>query len=62
MVLQKLTFEDKIDGLLRLPADAPVGANIREYLNLDDHVIDIKRRQNRGDCFSIRGVAREIGG
>ena len=57
----EIDLEDKIDGLLELPADAPVGTNIREYLNLDDHVIDISITPNRGDCFSIRGVAREIG-
>lgn len=57
----EIDLEDKIDGLLELPTDAPVGTNIREYLNLDDHVIDISITPNRGDCFSIRGVAREIG-
>lgn len=57
----EIDLEDKIDGLLELPADAPVGVNIREYLDLDDHVIDISITPNRGDCFSIRGVAREIG-
>ena len=57
----EIDLEDKIDGLLELPADAPVGTNIREYLILDDHVIDISITPNRGDCFSIRGVAREIG-
>ena len=57
----EIDLEDKLDGLLELPADAPVGVNIREYLNLDDHVIDISITPNRGDCFSIRGIAREIG-
>ena len=57
----EIDLEDKIDGLLELPADAPIGVNIREYLELDDHVIDISITPNRGDCFSIRGVAREIG-
>ncbi|RZG74948.1 phenylalanine--tRNA ligase subunit beta [Acinetobacter wuhouensis] len=57
----EIDLEDKIDGLLELPDDAPVGVNIREYLNLDDHVIDISITPNRGDCFSIRGIAREIG-
>ena len=57
----EIDLEDKIDGLLELPSDAPVGINIREYLNLDDHVIDISITPNRGDCFSIRGIAREIG-
>ncbi|MFM6829899.1 MAG: phenylalanine--tRNA ligase subunit beta, partial [Novosphingobium sp.] len=57
----EIDLEDKIDGLLELPADAPVGVNIREYLDLDDNVIDISITPNRGDCFSIRGIAREIG-
>lgn len=56
----EIDLEDKIDGLLELPDDAPVGVNIREYLKLDDHVIDISITPNRGDCFSIRGIAREI--
>ncbi|MGN2485028.1 phenylalanine--tRNA ligase subunit beta [Acinetobacter calcoaceticus] len=56
----EIDLEDKIDGLLELPADAPVGVNIREYLKLDDNVIDISITPNRGDCFSIRGIAREI--
>lgn len=56
----EIDLEDKIDGLLELPADAPVGINIREYLKLDDNVIDISITPNRGDCFSIRGIAREI--
>ncbi|WP_288389795.1 phenylalanine--tRNA ligase subunit beta [uncultured Acinetobacter sp.] len=57
----EIDLEDKIDGLLELPQDAPVGTNIRDYLKLDDHVIDISITPNRGDCFSIRGIAREIG-
>ncbi|WP_168416909.1 phenylalanine--tRNA ligase subunit beta [Acinetobacter indicus] len=57
----EIDLEDKIDGLLELPADAPVGMNVREYLDLDDNVIDISITPNRGDCFSIRGIAREIG-
>lgn len=56
----EIDLEDKIDGLLELPADAPVGINIREYLKLDDNVIDISITPNRGDCFSIRGIGREI--
>ncbi|WPP54392.1 phenylalanine--tRNA ligase subunit beta [Acinetobacter pittii] len=56
----EIDLEDKIDGLLELPTDAPVGVNIREYLKLDDNVIDISITPNRGDCFSIRGIAREI--
>ncbi|AOA59155.1 phenylalanine--tRNA ligase subunit beta [Acinetobacter larvae] len=56
----EIDLEDKIDGLLELPADAPIGQDIRQYLQLDDHVIDISITPNRGDCFSIRGIAREI--
>lgn len=46
----EIDLEDKIDGLLELPDDAPVGVNIREYLKLDDNVIDISITPNRGDC------------
>ena len=56
----EIDLEDKIDGLLELPNDAPVGVNIGEYLKLDDNVIDISITPNRGDCFSIRGIAREV--
>ncbi|WP_120430621.1 phenylalanine--tRNA ligase subunit beta [Acinetobacter baylyi] len=56
----EIDLEDKIDGLLELPEDAPVGLNIREYLKLDDNIIDISITPNRGDCFSIRGIARDL--
>lgn len=56
----EIGLEDKIDGLLELPADAPVGQDIRQYLNLDDRVLDISITPNRGDCFSVRGIAREV--
>ncbi len=47
-------------GLLELPADAPVGTSIREYLKLDDSVLELKMYANRGDSMSVLGVAREI--
>jgi len=47
------------DGLLELPADAPVGADVRAYLDLDDHIIELGLTPNRGDCLSILGLARE---
>ncbi|MCF9046302.1 phenylalanine--tRNA ligase subunit beta [Acinetobacter nectaris] len=56
----EIDLEDQIDGLLELPNDAPIGVNIREYLQLDDQVIDISITPNRGDCFSVRGIAREV--
>ena len=47
------------EGLWELPDDAPVGSNIRDYLNLDDKIIEVDLTPNRGDCLSIRGLARE---
>lgn len=46
--------------IIELPNDAPVGVNFRNYLQLDDHVIDVDLTPNRGDCLSIVGLAREI--
>lgn len=47
------------DGLLELPADAPAGTSIRDYLDLDDRVFELGMTPNRGDCLSILGLARE---
>lgn len=49
-----------VDGLLLLPSDAPVGSDIREYLGLNDTVIEFKITPNRGDCLSYTGLVREI--
>lgn len=57
----ELGLEDKIDGLLELPADAPLGVDVREYLQLDDAVIEVDLTPNRADCLSLRGLAREVG-
>ena len=57
----EIDLEDTIDGLLILPPDAPIGMDIRDYLQLDDRVIEISITPNRGDCFSIKGIARELG-
>lgn len=56
----EIDLEDKIDGLLGVTCRCSSRVNIREYLKLDDNVIDISITPNRGDCFSIRGIAREI--
>ncbi|MCK9282918.1 MAG: phenylalanine--tRNA ligase subunit beta [Rhodocyclaceae bacterium] len=48
------------DGLLVLPADAPVGRSVREYLDLDDRLITLKLTPNRADCLSLSGIAREV--
>ncbi|RYZ92428.1 MAG: phenylalanine--tRNA ligase subunit beta, partial [Moraxellaceae bacterium] len=57
----EIDLTDSVDGLLILPADAPIGTDIRDYLKLDDRIIDISITPNRGDCFSIKGIARELG-
>lgn len=56
----ELGMAEQSDGLLELPADAPVGQDIREYLQLDDRLIEIGLTPNRADCLSIAGIAREV--
>ena len=58
---EELGLEESSDGLLELPADAPVGEDIRAYLQLNDTSIELDLTPNRGDCLSISGLAREIG-
>ena len=57
----ELGLLDVSNGIMELPDDAPLGINLREYMQLDDDVIDIDLTANRGDCFSLRGLARELG-
>ena len=57
---KELGIESDADGLLLLAQDAPVGLSIREYLDLDDHVFELKLTPNRADCLGALGVAREI--
>ncbi|MBV6540260.1 phenylalanine--tRNA ligase subunit beta [Ursidibacter maritimus] len=49
------------DGIIELPADAPVGEDFRHYLQLNDKAIEISLTPNRADCLSIAGIAREVG-
>jgi phenylalanyl-tRNA synthetase beta chain len=56
----ELGLADSADGILQLPADAPIGSDIRSLLQLDDVVVELNVTPNRGDCLSIRGLAREI--
>lgn len=49
------------DGLMELPADAPVGQDIRAYLDLEDASIEVDLTPNRGDCLSLAGLSREVG-
>lgn len=57
----ELEISEENDGIMELAADAPVGADIRDYLNLNDQIIDVDLTPNRGDCLSIAGLAREVG-
>jgi phenylalanyl-tRNA synthetase beta chain len=56
----ELTLSEDHDGLLALASDAPVGTDIKEYLNLDDRLIEIGLTPNRADCLSVLGVARDL--
>ena len=59
---QELGLPDKVDGLLILPADAPVGKPFGEYLGRSggDVVYDLEVTPNRPDLNSVIGIAREI--
>ena len=48
------------DGLMELADDAPVGCDIRDYLALNDHIIELGLTPNRADCLSVEGIAREV--
>lgn len=56
----ELGLSDANEGLLVLPADAILGADVRQVLDLNDVIFDSKPTPNRGDCLSLRGVAREV--
>lgn len=56
---KELGLSDDAEGILALEADAPAGVSLRDHLKLDDAVLDIDLTPNRGDCFSVLGVARE---
>jgi len=58
---QEIGLADSAEGLMPLPADAPVGTNIRDYLQLDDVTLELGLTPNRSDCLSIAGIAREVG-
>lgn len=58
---KELGIAEEASGLLILPADAPVGQSIRQHLELDDKVFELKLTPNRADCLSLLGIAREVG-
>ncbi len=47
-------------GIMELTTEAPAGQPLRQWLNLDDHLITLKLTPNRGDCLSVHGIAREV--
>ena len=57
---KELGIAEDASGLLVLPADAPVGEDIRHYLDLDDCLRTLKLTPNRADCLSLTGIAREV--
>jgi len=56
----ELGLGEESDGILALPGDAPAGMPLTEYLGLPDTIFDLDLTPNRGDCFSMLGVARDI--
>jgi len=57
---QELGLSEDHSGLMELPGDAPLGADLREYLGLEDATIEVDLTPNRADCLSIRGLARDV--
>ena len=57
---KELGLSAEATGLLELPNDAPIGADIREYLSLNDNLLTLKLTPNRADCLSILGIARDV--
>lgn len=56
----ELGMAESSDGLMELHADAPVGVDFRDYLKLNDRIIEVDLTPNRSDCLSIAGLAREV--
>ena len=57
---RELGIDADASGLLELPADAPVGTPVAEFLGLPDASFELKLTPNRADCFSVRGVAFDV--
>lgn len=57
---RELGLAESSSGILELPADAPLGKPLREYLSLDEAVLEVNITPNRGDAMSILGIAREV--
>ncbi|MEK9964294.1 MAG: phenylalanine--tRNA ligase subunit beta, partial [Betaproteobacteria bacterium] len=57
---KELSLSDDHAGLMELPKELPVGTDITDALGLDDNVFTLKLTANRGDCLSLKGIAREV--
>lgn len=56
----ELELGDDHDGIIELPADAPVGQVYADWAGLDDPVIEVSVTPNRQDCMGVRGIARDL--
>ncbi len=56
----ELGLGDDASGIIELPPDAQPGRALADYLDLPDHVFDLELTPNRGDCFSVLGIARDV--
>jgi len=56
----ELGLGDESDGILELSGDAPPGESFSEYMDLPDYSFNVDLTPNRGDCFSVLGVARDV--
>jgi phenylalanyl-tRNA synthetase beta chain len=57
---RELGLSEDHSGLMELPSDAPLGTDLRDFLGLDDQVIEVELTPNRADCLSIQGIARDV--
>ena len=57
----ELMISDDHDGIIELPADAPIGKSYAEWAALSDPVIEINLTPNRSDCTGVNGIARDLG-
>jgi phenylalanyl-tRNA synthetase beta chain len=57
---KELGLADGSEGIVELPPDAPVGTDLRAYMQLDDEVLELNVTPNRGDAMSVLGIAREV--
>ena len=57
---RELELGDDHDGIIELPADAPVGTAFADYARMDDPIIDVAITPNRQDCMGVRGIARDL--